>query len=358
MNVMKIALLGTAALVAVSVSARADTLEALKASMDSLTIGAVADAPAAAAPATVIVWDGRVRAAIGTVFDPTRAVGTQYSTDIRTNWHLGATATTQTAVGEVGVGIAIQNGNTNNAFAANGQGGDFVKPDGFAGWWKMSPTMTIKAGTLGIQKSSYSWDGVAANWFFARTGGGVLGWGSNNDPAAFGLYYADGPIGFGLQAYDSDNSSVALLNNASAFGLNAKISYKMDALGFDLTGDYAGRAGGSAGWAIGGGIGYGAGPFSLGLAFGTGAQPLTGNIVTPGSVVAKMAMSDVARIEMGVTRDFGSTNGNDTTFGAGLYYTPVKQLTFGFEGSYESNSLGGLKGDGSYQVGLVSAFSF
>ena len=374
MNVMKLALLGTAALAVASVSARADSLDALKASMDNLTIGAVADAPAAA-PATVIVWDGRVRAAVGTVyrnqFTPTvpavvgppavaavPGLAPTYATDIRTNFHLGVTATTQTAVGEVGVGIAIQaGGNTNTAGIANGQGaqglvGNGIIADGFSGWWKMTPNMTLKAGTLGIQKSSYSWDAVAANWFFADTQGGVLGFGNNNDPAAFGLYYADGPLGFGLQAYDSDNA-----NNASAFGVNAKASYKMDAIGFDVSGDYSGRATGPAGYAAAVGLGYTAGAFLLGGSIGTGITPIAGLTTTQGSLVAKIGLSDVARLELGVQREFAMA-GNLTTFGAGLYYTPVKQLTFGLEGSYVSSGLGAAGGDGSYKAGLVSAFSF
>ena len=361
MNIMKIALLGTAALAVASVSARADSLDSLKAVMDNMGIGAVADAPAAAAPATDIVWDGRVRAAVGTVFEPLRPVGTQYSTDIRTNFHLGVTAATQTAVGEVGVKIAIQSGpNSDGNFQANGQGNttgfpwtnNYLRADGFSGWWKMTPNLTLKAGTLGIQTSSYSWDAVATNWFYARTGGPVIRYGSNNDPAAFGLYYADGPLSFGLQAYDADNAA-----NASAFGVNAKMGYKIDSFGIDIAADYAGRAAGSAGWAIGGGLGYSAGGFSFGAAVGTGAAPITGLTTTPGSIHAKMALSDVARIEMGVTREFAAA-GNDTQFGAGIYYSPVKQLTFGLEGGYRSNGLGAASGDGSYSAGLVSAFTF
>ena len=378
MNVMKLALLGTAALAVASVSARADTLDALKASMDNLTIGAVADAPAA--PTTVLVWDGRVRAAAGTVytnqFTPAvaaaagppvvvavPAVGPTYFSDIRTNFHLGVTATTQTAVGEVGVAIAIQaGGNTNTSGIANGQGaqgvvGNGITADGFAGWWKMTPTTTLKAGTLAVQKSSYSNDGMMANWFYAKAPTS-LAFGANNDPAAFGLYYADGPLGFGVQAYDSDNA-----NNVSAFGGNAKMSYKMDALGFDVYGDYAGRATGQASWAVGGGAGYTAGAFALGLALSTGNETVKSGggagtgYSTLGSITAKANLSDAAHIELGVTRDFAMA-GNPTVFGAGLYYTPVKQLTLGLEGSYISSGLGAPGGDGSYAAGLVSAFTF
>ena len=357
MKFLKIALLGTAALAAASVSARADSLDSLKAAMDNLTIGAVADAPAAAAPATVIVWDGRVRAAIGTEYVASAVAGKQYASDIKTNFHLGVNATTQTAVGEVGVGIAIQSTNTAGFAQANGQGGDGVSPDGYAGWWKMSPTMTLKAGTLGTQKSSYSTDAMLTNWFYKKVTA-IQAYGANNDPAAFGLYYADGPVGFGLQVYDSNNA-----NNNSAFGVNAKASYKMDAIGFDISGDYAGRVQGAASWAVAGGVGYSAGAFSLGVALGTGSEtwtvggaPGAGNS-TLGSIGAKVALSDVARLELGASRDFAMA-GNPTWFTGGIYYTPVKQLAFGIEAGYQSSGLGAAGGDGSYSAGLVSQFSF
>ena len=224
----------------------------------------------------------------------------------------------------------------------------------------MTPTTTLKAGTLGIQRSSYSWDAIATNWFFAQTQAGVMGFGANNDPAAFGLYYADGPLGFGLQAYDSNNA-----NNASAFGLNGKVSYKVDAIGFDLVGDYAGRAQGQASYAVAGGVGYTAGAFGFGVSLGTGQETTTVagapgiGTSTLGSGYIKLGLSDVARLELGVTRDFANNaNGNRTTFGGGVYYTPVKQLTFGLEGSYVTSTAGAPGNDGSYQAGLVSAFSF
>ena len=350
MKVMKLALLGTAALVAASMGARAENLDTLKAQMDSLTLNAVADAPAAAT--TSVSFTGYVRGAVVTAFDSKAAAGFQYYTDIRSLMAFTITGKTDTAVGEVGVTGTFRD-LANAGGVANG--GNTIGGDGFNGWWKITPAVTLKMGILGIQKSSYSWDAIAVNWFAGKTGGGVFGWGSTvNDPAAFGLYYGDGPLSFGLQAYDSNNA----FSNASAFGLNAKIGYKMDAFGIDFTGDYAGRANGSAGWAVSGGAGYAAGPFSVGVALGTGATPITGAIVTPGSAFAKLALSDSASFEAGVTRDFGSTNGNDTQFGMGMYYSPVKQVTFGIEAGYESNSLGAAAGDGSYSAGLVSAFTF
>jgi len=369
MNVLKIALLGTAALVAVSVSARADSLEALKSSMNDLTIGAVADAPAAAAPATVVAWSGWVRAGIGTNRDTTNGIGAVaagtnpvttavagqgYATDIWAQGEIVANATTQTAVGEVGVNVAFR-GSANNAAWGIANGADAsARTDDFKGWWKMTPNLTLIGGQQGVIKSSYSWDAVATNWFFGKTQAGVLGYtiAGQSDPATMMLAYADGPLGFTLQAYDSNNVS-----NASAFGVAAKASYKMDAIGFDFGGNYQGNAAGPQNaYGVYGGLGYSAGAFSFGGALGTG-QNNTGVTSTLGSLQAKLGLSDVARLELGVTREFAQA-GNLTTVGAGLYYTPVKQLSFGLEGGYVSSGLGAAGGDGSYTAGVVTQFSF
>jgi len=360
MNVFKIALLGSAALVAASVGARADSLEALKSSMNDLTIGAVADAPAAAAPATVIAWSGRVRAGVVTQYNAPNASTGQYRTDIVANTGLYWSATTQTAVGEVGVGGGIVGGaaagatpGINNGYLG---GNAVVTTDGFSGWWKMTPNLTFRGGLLGnLSKSSYSWDAAATNWYAAKTGGGIAASTLSGDPAAVQLAYADGPLGFAVQVEDSNNGlGTAALGNNSAFGVTAKASYKMDALGFDLAGGYWGDAWSNLpGWSVSGGLGYSAGPFSVGAAIGTGVRIGTTTTYTPGSAYAKLGLSDSARIEMGVTRDF-ATGANVTTFGGGIYYSPAKQITLGAEAGYVANGAA----DGSYSAALISAFTF
>ena len=364
MKFLKIALLGTAALAAASVSARADSLDSLKAAMDSLNIGAVADAPAAAAPATVVVWNGFVRAGVTTFYN---SITPQYATDVRTYGEIKVTAKTETAVGEVGVDFQIQkDGSRNNAPLGNGNVGA-VTTDGIHGWWKMTPTMTLSGGTMGtLAKSSYSWDANATNWWSAWTGGGVFGGIPNGDPAAVQLAYADGPLSFAAQVEDSSNNPV---NNSSAFGVTGKIGYKMDAFGIDIDGGYWGNANpvvagvtGAAAWSIAAGLGYSAGAFSIGAAIADAQIYDTGAAYVPGSAYAKVNMSDVAHIELGATHDFstGTATSNMTTFGAGLYYTPVKQLAFGIEAGTQTGAAVATagNGNGSYSASLISQFMF
>ncbi|MDP8995973.1 MAG: hypothetical protein M3O03_03065 [Pseudomonadota bacterium] len=360
MKFLKLALLGTAALAAASVSARADTLDSLKAAMDNLNIGAVADAPAAAAPATVVVWNGFVRAGVTTFYNGAGI----YGTDIRTYGEIKVTGKTETAVGEVGVDFQIQKDNSvNTAPLGNGNSGA-VTTDGIHGWWKMTPNMTLSGGTMGtLAKSSYSWDANATNWWSAPTGGGVWGGIPNGDPAAVQLAYADGPLSFAVQVEDANNSYV-VNNSASSFGVTGKVGYKMDAIGFDLNGGYWGNAQGtSPAYSVSGGVGYSAGAFSVGIAAGID-QPYAQAVAftqTLGSAYAKINLSDVARFEIGATHDFGTSaldgSAGQTTVGAGLYYTPVKQLAFGVEAGYGTGNSFGTVG-GNYTASLISQFMF
>ena len=391
MKFLKLALLGTAALAAASVSARADALDSLKAAMDSLNVSPVADAPAAAAPATSVVWTGYVRAGVttsyspnntvgGAVYDPVAAaaVGTnRYYTNVRAYGEIKVTAKTETAVGEVGVAYQIQSNNGQSQFEMGNGNMGAITTDDISGWWKMTPNMTLTGGFLGtLAKSSYSWDAVATNWWSSEiTNSAVYGGIPNGDPAAIQLAYADGPLSFAAQIEDSNNWT-----NNSAVGVTAKVGYKMDAIGFDLDGGYWGNAnaGSSAGWSIAGGAGYSAGALSIGGAFGTAQIIGNGATYTPGSIYAKVNMSDVAHIELGVTHDF-NTAANDglageTTFGGGLYYTPVKQLAFGLEGSFQSGGAAAAgtsaaaaptgvqssngNGNGAYTASIISQFMF
>jgi len=384
MNVLKIALLGTAALVAASVGARAENLDALKSAMNDLTIGAVADAPAAAAPGAVVTWNGRVRLGVGYVSSPNGGIGAvaavagpnpaaapalwgqTSAADIRAVGRISVAGVTQTAVGEVGVNVALQGAaGSNTAGIANGSN-SFVRTDGVSAYWKMSPALTMTIGQLGCLCTGYSWDAIANNYFYASTQTSILGFkSSGDDPVGIRFGYADGPLGFAMQVYDGSNVA-----NTSYFGAMAKASYKMDAFGIDFGGSYNGLAAGPA-WSVYGGLGYSAGAFGFGASLATGNSngTATGG-VTPGSVYARLALSDQASLQMGVTREFQAA-GNTTTFGAGMYYSPVKQLTFGIEGSYLSDTRAvvapgvagtpgvvGASNDGAISIGLVSAFSF
>ena len=394
MKAMKLALLGTAALAAASVSARADSTSDLKAQIEALnarvasletapavpagysmvsftkegtnhiiTIMPSADAPAAAA--TVVSWTGWVKAGVGAVGLGNGAVASTVATaanfninsgvDVRTQAEVVAHAKTDTAVGEIGATIALETaGQTNTAFGWNG-GNGAVTTDGFSGYWKLTPNVKLTGGILGnLSKTSYSWDGVATNNMFGGTGGSILATNTGNpgDPAAIQLAYADGPLSFAVQVEDGNNTAVS----ASAFGASAKIGYAMDIVSMDIGAGVWGStiAGQQTSWAVSAGVKGAFSGIQVGMAAGTGVNS-TGVATTPGSIWAKANLSDVASIELGATHEFVAA-GNQTVIGAGIYYTPVAQLNVGLEGAYTMT--GAATGNGAYSAGLVTVFKF
>ena len=408
MKFLKIALLGTAAFAAVSASAKADQLADLKAQIETLnsrvatleaapsipagysmvafsrdgddhviSIMPTADAPAAAE--TKITWSGNVRAGVFALYDSSAAVGKQYSADVWAEARMKVVAKTDTAVGEVGVsiGMVAKNSSSLNYNAGN----PAVTTDGFYGWWKLTPTTTLSAGIKNpiqkgtLAKNSYSFDAVCSCYQIDSWGaisnapgakGNALSDSSANNPAQMALSYADGPVGFAVAVEDSNNN-----NDASAFGVSGKATYKMDMIGFDVSGGYWGNTatGGDASYTVNGGIGLNLSPVKLGVTVGAGhvgkdsaaaGKPAANYDYWAAGGYATVALGDSANLELGVVHDFGTAPvavdqyAGGTLFNAGIYYTPVKQLVIGLEGQYQT----GGKADQSYIANMVTVFKF
>ena len=382
MKAMKIALLGTAALAAASVSARADSTSDLKAQIEALnarvatlettpampagysmvsftkegnnhviTIMPTADAPAAAA--TVVTWSGYVRAAVVSGYSGNPAGN--YATDIRAKAGFNVTGKTDTAVGEVGVSISTQASTA--GFAAYNVANPVIQTDGFSGWWKITPNFTLTGGVLGtLSKSGYSFDANCTCAFNDSNASVISGVYGGGDPAAMKLSYADGPLSFAMQVEDANNAA-----NASAFGVSGKIGYSGDMFGADVDGGYWGNANSAqqAAWAVSTGIGGKFGMFSMGVAAGLGSGILANDDYTKVSGYAKAALSDSMGLELGVTHQWNTQLSNGwTEFDGGVYYTPVKQLTFGIEGEFDSADAGSGKLDGNYTAAFLTIFKF
>ena len=350
MKVINLALLGTAALVVASVGARAENLDALKTQMNTLTLNAVADAPAAAA--TTIVWTGYVRGAVTSGRDTTAAVGFQYGTDIRAKAGFKVVGTTDTAIGEIGVRIAAQ-ATGDDGFRQTNAGNFAINTDGYWGWWKMTPNVSLGAGVDGsLGKTGQGWDAKCSTAYTSCFGGI-----SNNpggDPAQIRLSYADGPLGFAVAVEDSNNAG-----NNSAVGVAARASYSADMFSGDLGGGYWGNAAGpESAWVVSGGLGANLGIASLSIGAGIGSGFAVNDDYTKASAIISVKLGDTAHVEMGAGHTWNTSAGmgalDSTTFGAGLYYDPVKQLTVGAEGHYVS----GGAADASYGAALFTVFRF
>jgi len=273
MKMMKLALLGGAALAVMAVSAQADDLSALKAEIDALnarvaqleatpsvpagysllTVGSgtatvvpgndltareiaqygtkatvisvlpTADAPAA----TVIEWSGYARAAIRYSnygdHDVTLRVTTEdgefrqakLNIESDDNWdvpsrgQLKVVGKTDTAVGEVGARIQVR--------------GDFdtldtkatVKMNEAWGWWAMTPELTLGGGYTGsLGNVGYGYDG-ACNCYYTDNADVAF---NPGDSSQMRLSYASGPFSMGIAIEDDSGSLTTTLDNSGQPG--------------------------------------------------------------------------------------------------------------------------------------------
>ena len=285
MKVMKLALLGTAALAAVSVSARADNLSDLKAQIEALqadvaalqaapsvpagyslltmseapaivvpglevrdsnaksaTVNTIGVLPTADVPAsTVIQWSGSVRAAIvydDVDYDLAPVVGEAGVDDnnlhLKARGRLDVTGTTDTAVGEVGAAISFYGDFDNNmtddiGFTTNSAS---VYMDYAWGWWKMTPELTFAGGYnsslatigYGIRKINDA--------YISRGTVGVDG----GDFTQLRLSYNSGPVGVAVALEHTDEGDNIASYAGGPFGVAAEVTYSGDVFNAEIAG--------------------------------------------------------------------------------------------------------------------------
>jgi hypothetical protein len=412
MKMIKIALLGTAALAAVSVSAQASTasdIAALKAQVEALTAQVAANqaqtsvpagfnlvtvgtqtasvvpgletsknygttatvisiVPSADAPAAASVeFAGYVKSAIVYV-DSTAAVGAGLPFSAGTSWDVVAktgfsiTGKTDTAVGEVGVKLAYAaNWNVRGGFNRDQR---LLSTDGAWGWWKMTNELTLAGGVAGsLAGIGYGYDGACTCNF---TDNAAAGYGHDADPAQIRLSYASGPMSAAIAVEDYDNLVVPV-GSASALGVAAEVKYAGDMFSGEVSGGYwplaVQPAGTTAAWLVGAGLSVGLGDIGkISASAGTGNENhVAGDSWWKANILASINMSEQAHAEIGFNHlertGAGVYNIQDqNAVLAGLYYDPVKQLTMGLEGEWVSNPNAG--GGSSTQVDLVTVFRF
>jgi len=392
MKVMKLALLGTAALAAASMSARADDLSALKAQIEALqadvaalqaapsvpagyslmtmsesdrivvpgleirdsnalsktatTIGVLptADVPAS----TVIQWSGSVRAAV--VYHDYEDGGTDYNElHLKARGRLDVTGTTDTAVGEVGASMSIYGDFDNNmvndtGFTTNSAD---VYMDYAWGWWKMTPELTFAGGyngslaTIGYGMRKIN-DAYISRGSVAVDGG---------DFTQLRLSYNSGPLGVAvaLEHTDEDNNP-GWSTDGSPLGVAAEITYAGDVFNAEL----AGFVRDAGGWGdvtqsqIGLGLGFklsdmfdlsAAGSFGNNVFFteADGDQNIGDGWEISAAIVATLSDSVAAEVGAGWSSyDANGAEDDTDTFAVagGVYWSPVSQLKTGVQASY------------------------
>jgi opacity protein-like surface antigen len=396
MHSIKLALLGTATLAALTMSARADDLSDLKAQIEALNgrisqleatptvpagykllsvsetdaiivpgylndkefgdkatnigITPTADVP----PSTNFQWTGFVRA--GVVYRdrsastttvtttpalppllptivPVTVATSEESIDVVSRAGLKFVGSSDTAVGEVGIRIALL-ATVESLGGSNRTHDESVATDGYWGWWKITPELTLSGGVDGTLANSSNLFDNRCTCAYIKTGGAF----GHEDPTQIRLAYESGPISFAIAVEDEANAG-----NQSALGFAGEMKYTGDSLGFDLNAGYwdsksAATNASDAAWTVNVGANMSLGDMAnLGLGVGMGENKhLAGNAdsYAKAGLYLDVALGDHVNAEFGATYTDYKGNSSDYTVAGGLYYAPVEQLTIGMEGSY------------------------
>jgi hypothetical protein len=292
--------------------------------------------------------------------------------DVPVRGQLRVKASTDTAVGEVGVDLRLRG----NFSGGNGSAG--VIMDVAWGYWAMTPELTFGGGYSGsLGNIDYGYDG-ACNCNYTDNAGLDF---NPGDVTQFRLSYASGPVSFAVAL--EDGSTDADVTNGDKLGAAGEVKYSGDMFSGEISGVWRdmdeSSTGADALWQVGAGLGIAMGDMaslSLGGAMGEGAGSTDFGSVgidsaTPPtfsangqnftdswwgvSALASVKLSDEIHMELAagykerdgdslsVTTGDASAVGNvdwsssgveSSTLGflAGIYYEPVDQLTIGIEG--------------------------
>jgi hypothetical protein len=368
-----------------------------------ITVMPTADAPAG----TTISWSGYVRAAViyagaegdaklkrseltdaGNYSVYTKLTGSANNDDdwdVKARGQLRVVATTDTAVGEVGVELKMR-----GDFAGNGVADVYMKTAW--GYWAMTPELTLGGGYAGsLGNIGYGYDGACTCYYTDNADVAF----NPGDTSQMRLSYASGPFSMAVAIEDAgiyggyigDGSS----SNGNQLGVAGEIKYSGDMFSGEISAVYrmvdgndytAGNVNLTSAvavgfdsdvdglWQVGAGLGFNLGDVaSLSLAAAIGSGPFTevnnytGEITTSLPVnndwwgisgLASANLSDAVHAEIGVGYKNRQTDGNSWNVDGiagdelkssgidydtwavlgGIYYTPVDQLTIGLEAEW------------------------
>ncbi len=367
--------------------------------------------PTADAPAgTTISWSGYVRAAIvyrgnddsatarrntyvngekvDIIINDINVFGTGKATagddtddwDVRARGQLRVVATTDTAVGEVGVELKMR-----SDLNGNGTGEVYMKTAW--GYWAMTPELTFGGGYTGsLGNIGYGYDGACTCYYTDNADVGF----DPGDVTQLRLSYGSGPFSMAIAVEDAGlNDGFGQDNynyNYAELGVAGEIKYSGDAFSGEISGVYRATDDDqyiddniNGLWQVGAGVGFNLGDIaSLSLAAAMGAGPYTtvndsGDITNSLPIynqwwgvsgLASANLSDVVHAEVAAGYKHREGDGftasgpiggafPDTVevdykykgfdyetyaFLGGLYYTPVDQLTIGIEGEWYTQS--------------------
>jgi len=307
-------------------------------------------------------------------------------TDVKARGQIRVTASTDTAVGEVGVDIRLRAN-----FDGNGNGD--VYSDVAWGYWSMTPELTFGGGYAGsLGNIGYGYDGACTCYYTDNADVNF----NPGDVTQFRLSYASGPFSMGVALEDASLNSAFIGDSANAgahgnkLGAAGEIKYSGDIVNGEIAAVWRARdedsnplvdAGWTDLWQVGAGLGFALGDMatlSLAGAFGEGpfetvagsgsndageittafpynqswwgvsalaSANLTDAVHAEAAVGYKKREGDSFDVVAGMVNGEGEDDGTRVwnTSGAeyevfavlgGIYYDPVDQLTLGVEAEY------------------------
>ena len=331
MKMMKLALLGGAALAVTSAGAFADELSNLKSSMESVTTIAtpVADAP----EGTTITWGGQVRQALTFNSDDsdiltTTADGAVVASDGSTGFDLASgrvrlwvDATTPTSVGDVDLHIRFNQSQNQ----ANGLGA--VGINEYWGTWHMTPELAFSGGGMGN----------GADFGQGETFGNTVGLNASSGfvttDEQLRLAYASGPISF-FVAVDDGNDSVGNHGLDEMPDFHANFGWAGDMFSLGLGAMFQSNAGVADSYQVAGNISFNLGEtvnLHVSAAMGQDTLGEGDYFGVAGGIGANV--TETTSVELtGGYKD--SDAGDKFNVNAGIYWAPVSQLKMGLQGDY------------------------
>lgn len=415
MKMMKLALLGGAALAVTSAGAFADDLSALKAEIEALnsrvaqleatpsvpagyalmtvsegkavvvpglevlrkdalamgdTSTVIGILPTADAPAgTEISWSGYARAALVYVnnglYTPDNPTTTAVNEedwdddlDVYARGQIKVTGKTDTAVGEVGATVELRVNVDGRRDDDGAFGSERVYVEQAWGWWAMTPELTLGGGFAGsLGNIGYGYDG-ACNCYYTDNADVAL---NPGDTSQMRLSYASGPISFAIALEDASGTGASFSGNSSAgddsLGAAAEMKYSGDTFNGEISGYYRnGAAGFDDAYGVGLGLGFALGDMAS-ISLGTQIGQYNNNQnFWRASILGSVNLSDAVHAELAYGHTNHNYNGDSVdAILAGIYYDPVSQLTIGLEAEWIDDESWGKD---ITQLDLVTVFRF
>jgi hypothetical protein len=408
MKMMKLALLGGAAFAVTAASAQADELADLKAQLESLqnrvvqlesqpvnvpsgasfltfgegtlnpillderrqdrnhaTTNTITVMPTAdAAPSTVVTWNGEIRAALTWTEDGDLDAGadglfgtaddeTDDDIEVNTRARIWVTATTDTAVGEVGVYARVQG--TADDFDANA-----ATVNSYYGWWNFAPGWTFSGGYRGTLANVNH--GQDENATFGTTTCLRCG-----DAEQLRLTYSSGPFEWNVAIEDyepSDDSGV----DSDLPAATANLNWSNDSISARIMGGIGqndetgpGNAGDETDWIVGVGATFGLGDMavlSLGADTGSGWRDGSDDDFWGASAYLRFDMSDATYAEISYGIEDIDDVATRQVVNGGVYYAPVDQLTIGIQADWTNVDPDGADDDSQMTASFVTWWRF